>query len=242
MTSRRADTGCTKPCSQRASALQHNVCQGFVPTGAGALVAHQDVVPSLQPLYTGLFAEPLSEKSPPQSGHPSSPLLSSFCCFSLPVTHVDNTGAQLFLPSPFGNSRLPSSHIISGAGRPTKCHACRVSPRPAFDVTFSAVAAPPGLVEQPDERPAGERRGRGQPAADTLPSAAVHSGHLALPRGTPRSPKADLSLPREEPPVPLSAICWIVTAGMLYPIVPLQGGGKIVGIAMGKKQDVSVSL
>lgn len=108
----------------------------------------------------------LSEKSPPQSGHLSSPLLSSFCCFSLSFTHLDSVGARLFLPSPFGNSRLPSSHIIPGAGGPTKCHASRVAPRLAFDVTFSGVTAPAGLVEQPDEHRGGQR-GRGAPHGPT---------------------------------------------------------------------------
>lgn len=144
------------PAALRASALQLTLCQRFMLPRAVGLVADRDMAPPLQTLYAGLFAESLSEKSPPQSGHPSSPLLSSFCCFSLSFTHLDSTGARLFLPSLFGNRRFPSSHIISGAGRPTKCHACPVAPRPAFDVTFSGVTAPAGLVEQPDERPAGE--------------------------------------------------------------------------------------
>lgn len=136
------------------------------PQGAG-LVAHWGMAsPNMGCLQS------VSGKSPPQSGHLSSPLLFSFCCFSLSFTHLDRVGAGLFLPSPFGNSRLPSSHIISGAGGPTKCHASCVAARPAFDVTFSGVTAPAGLVEQPDEHPGGRQGGR----HPTAPQAAPRSG------------------------------------------------------------------
>lgn len=112
------------------------------------------MAPPLQPLYARLFAESLSGKTPPQSGHSSSPLLSSFCCFPFSFTHLDSTGALLFLPSLFGNSRFPSSHIVSGAGRLTMCHAYRVAPEPAFDVMFFGVTAPAGPAEQSDKLPA----------------------------------------------------------------------------------------
>lgn len=83
------------------------------------LVVHQDMAPLLR----GLFV---------QAGHPSSPLLSSFCCFSLSLAHSDNVRARLFLLTLLRNSHLPSSHIISGAGGPAKNHTSRVMPRPAL--------------------------------------------------------------------------------------------------------------
>lgn len=169
MTSRHADSDGPEPCSTASICLAADPVSGapggpaWWPTGAW-----------LQPYSPSTLGclQSLSEKSPPQSGHLSSPLLSSFCCFSLSFTHLDSVGARLFPPSPFGNSRLPSSHIIPGAGGPTKCHASRVAPRLAFDVMFSGVTAPAGLVEQPDEHRGG-KEGGGHP---TAPQAVLCTG------------------------------------------------------------------
>lgn len=137
-TCRRAGTDCPKPCSSAGTCLAAGPVAGLhVP---------RDWWPTrtwlhpCSPSTLGCLPS-LSEKSPPQSGHASSPLL---CSVSLSLAHSDSTGARLFLPSPFGNSRLPSSHISSGAGRPAKCHTRHVAPGPAFDVTFRGVTAPAG--------------------------------------------------------------------------------------------------
>lgn len=77
-----------------------------MPPRAVSLLVYWDMAPSLQPLYVGLFVECLRKKSPPQSGNPASPLLSSFCCFSFSFALLDSVGAWLFLPSLFGNRVL----------------------------------------------------------------------------------------------------------------------------------------
>lgn len=121
--SRHAERDHTRPCSTTSICLAADPVSGVHAPSAVGLVAHRDRALPLQPRYAGLFAESLSEKSPPQSGHPSSPLLSSFCCFFLSFAHVDSIGARLFLPFLLGTAC--SLHLTSSqelAGPPSVTH------------------------------------------------------------------------------------------------------------------------
>jgi len=231
MTGRRADTECTKPCSTASICLAAALCQQLMSPRPVGLVAHWDRAPPLQPLYAGLFAE----------WEESLAVWASLQHFALlllllfPFFHTLRQRRTSSLPAvPVWEQLAPfiSHHLRSRRAHQVSCMSCGTQACLWCRVLWCDSSRQAGGAAWWAPR---ELRGRGTPAAQN---------------GTQRSPPfalQDRALKQICPcqgqslPVPLSAICWVVTAET-YPVPPPQGGGSVVGVAMGKKLDVSVPL